>query len=215
MHARRLQQIPKQTAPQGQVVDHTQRTGAWLIAAPPPNNARTHSACPFWLAINSGVAPALCLTTRHTAQHSTHRRLAWPHPLWYICAAAEDHAAPHPRKYDMGAASLTTSHHPTYPNRCAYTQAATEHHAHSPKGPSHRPYRTHRRLVDRSAPAQQRPHALHVPFPAGDEKRRGSVHLLHHTAHSNTNHTPCRLVWPHRLWHMHAAAEDHTAPHPL
>jgi hypothetical protein len=44
----------------------TKPTLAWLTAAPLSDNTRTHSTCPFWLAIYSGEALSVCNTTRHT-----------------------------------------------------------------------------------------------------------------------------------------------------
>jgi hypothetical protein len=48
-------------------------TIAWLIAAPPSNSARTHSTCPFWLAMYSGVNPSVCHATRRS--HRKHHNL--------------------------------------------------------------------------------------------------------------------------------------------
>jgi hypothetical protein len=45
----------------------------------------------------------------------------------------------------------------------------------------HRPCTTNLCLIDRCAPAQQRPHAFHVPILGGQKQRRGPARLSHNT----------------------------------
>jgi hypothetical protein len=80
----------------------SQPTVAWLIAAPPPNNALMHSTWPSWLAMYSGVAPSICNTTRHTMR--TPRLHAQPHHLCYTftCATADDRYDFHPLQKATG-----------------------------------------------------------------------------------------------------------------
>ncbi len=118
MHARRrVPHSPRQC----RAIELTQPTFAWLIAAPPSNRARTHSTCPFWLAIHSGVAPVVCDSAQQT--QSTQCCHACPHHLCVTRAAADDHGAPHPFVCDMG---LTTSCPSPQPRRVpAHTTSCT------------------------------------------------------------------------------------------
>jgi hypothetical protein len=64
------QRILPHTPRQCNAIEFTQPTEAWLIATPSPNSARTHSTCPFSLAMCSGVQPVVCHTTEH--ENRTH-----------------------------------------------------------------------------------------------------------------------------------------------
>jgi hypothetical protein len=181
MHARCHPNIPAHIQPpQYSAIQNVQPTIAWLIAAPRSNSSRTHSTCPSWLAMNSGVQPSVCNTTP-CAKYS----------LYHTSAVADDQgAAPSPH--------VPHTHHHYAPTHSTALLSSAPHklHMHArclPHIPAHiqppqysavQVREAHLRLVDRRAPIQQRPHALHVPILAGDVQWCGPARLQHHTVHT-------------------------------
>jgi hypothetical protein len=111
MYARCLPHIPAHTQPpQYSAIQVEQPTVARLIAAPRSNSARTHSTCPFLLAIYSGVAPLVCNTTPW-AQYS----------LYHMSAAADDQGAPTSphRQHEL-------HHHSSTPSTACHTIPTTQ-----------------------------------------------------------------------------------------
>ncbi len=138
MHARRLPETHTHRTPRRRAIELVLPTAAWLIAAPPSKSARTHTKCPLWLAIISGVAPIVCHATALTPKPS--RPQAWPHHRIDTYAAAHSRDAPHDLKYGIGSITSrpsprthTIPAHDTNQLRThACTQAPMKPRAHSP-----------------------------------------------------------------------------------
>jgi hypothetical protein len=133
---------------------------------------------------------------RHTGHthNKTSRPHAWSHHRMDTSAAPHYRDAPHVLMY--GVDSITsrpctrTRALPAYPTsfkRIGSTLQRSPVQAASALS-CHQACTTHLHLVDRSAPVQQRPKTLYVPFLAGDVQRRGPVHLPPHTGHTPKPH---------------------------